>query len=361
MNVDKGEPIEYTYYDPEDRRTRVVIPRHQFNNRFSAYDVRSYLLNKKNRDLPKNVLNRPFRFNERAVLSAYANVKSCFTNLENGNVTHFSLPWMRKKSESWCIPFPKEAFKVINDTRFTLFTRSFPKDGYIKTKEKISKPNHDIKILFNGLHYYLIMPYQRQVKVKQERKLVCALDPNVTNFYSLYDPNEYSYLIGEGTSNQIEQLNFQIDHLNSIKTGDTREQKKIAKVKQMYRIRIANLIRELHHKVSHFLCNNYQNIILPKDFGKGKLLQGENKTVKRRMISLKHCSFRDLLIAKAATSGTNIIFQEESYTSQRCGKCHTLTKTDSKEFVCGNSNCSLVIHRDLNSARNILLKNMSVW
>jgi transposase len=340
---------------------KTLKPKDYIDFNWSNYSVRDCILTKSNKMLDKNTLSKPFNFLANGVLNSFSNLQTALTNLKNGNIAHFSTPFLRKKANGWCIPFEKRCFKLINNKEFKLFSQTY-KDITYKTKEPINIPvNHEVKIQFNGLHYYLLVPYQKQIQHKQDKPIVCALDPNLRNFYTSYGSDNTYSLLGEASGEILYNLTRKIDDLkvNRTRLRDAIVSKRNLRKQRFYEIKISNYVKELHHKVALHLCNNYQSIVLPKDFGKGKLkekngiMSPKNKV---KMIRLRHCAFRDLLIAKAATLNVDIHFQEESYTSQRCGKCYKLTATSTEIYTC--SHCSFTCHRDINSSRNILLKNL---
>jgi len=78
--------------------------------------------------------------------------------------------------------------------------------------------------------------------------------------------------------------------------------------------------------------------------------------VKFVLSMLSHYKFRQHLLNKAKEYGCKVIECTEEYTSQCCGKCGYLSKTYNKrEKEC--EHCRFKINRDVNGARNILIKN----
>ena len=71
---------------------------------------------------------------------------------------------------------------------------------------------------------------------------------------------------------------------------------------------------------------------------------------------LSHYTFQQKIQNKAETEGKRVILLNEAYTSKTCTNCGNLNKTlgSKKTFSCNN--CKLVIDRDINGARNILIK-----
>ena len=78
------------------------------------------------------------------------------------------------------------------------------------------------------------------------------------------------------------------------------------------------------------------------------------------MLGMQFYQFQQRLKDKCDVEGTILHIVNESYTSVTCGKCGEINKNlgKSKNFKC--SQCSLEVDRDINGARNILLKNIKL-
>ena len=87
--------------------------------------------------------------------------------------------------------------------------------------------------------------------------------------------------------------------------------------------------------------------------GKGKL----PKIIKLLLYLFSYYQFNKKLQFKCKEYGTNIVIVDESYTSKTCTNYGNLHKTlgSNKTYTC--EKCNIVIDRDVNGARNILLKN----
>ena len=77
----------------------------------------------------------------------------------------------------------------------------------------------------------------------------------------------------------------------------------------------------------------------------------------RNMYSLSFYAFKMKLKQKALLSNIDVLEYNEPYTSKTCGQCGKINTTlgSSKDFKC--TTCNLQIDRDINGARNILLRN----
>ena len=73
------------------------------------------------------------------------------------------------------------------------------------------------------------------------------------------------------------------------------------------------------------------------------------------MLGLSHGAFKKKLIGRCKRNGNDVIIMDESYTSKTCGKCGELHDINGKEvYKC--TKCGLRIDRDINGARNIMIR-----
>ena len=81
-------------------------------------------------------------------------------------------------------------------------------------------------------------------------------------------------------------------------------------------------------------------------------------TTSRFMNTFSFYKFHEKLKSMASLKGCKLYIVEESYTSKTCGMCGELNNNlgGSKTFKCPK--CSIIIDRDYNGARNILLKHL---
>ena len=127
--------------------------------------------------------------------------------------------------------------------------------------------------------------------------------------------------------------------------------------------RIHQKVDEVQRKLATFLCRNYKVILLP-EFNTGRMVKTANRTISsttaRNMCTWGHYRFRELLKAKASLySGCHLVICDEQYTSKTCGGCGYIHQSlgKSKTFHCPR--CPFVSDRDINAARNILLRYLT--
>ena len=216
--------------------------------------------------------------------------------------------------------------------------------------------------LINGQWFinYAINQTQPQ---SSESSLVIALDPGVRTFVTGFD-GQNALKIGKYDIGRIYRRARHLDKIMS-RIGQSKGKcfkrlryclrKGAAKI----RIKIKNLVHELHTKTAKYLCDQYKVIFLPTFETQQMVKKGKRRlTTKtaRAMVTLSHYKFKQTLKHQAAKHGCIVVDVTEEYTSKTCSKCGHIHKKlgGNKRFTC--TNCGHKLDRDLNGAFNILLK-----
>ena len=78
----------------------------------------------------------------------------------------------------------------------------------------------------------------------------------------------------------------------------------------------------------------------------------------RKMMTWSHYAFKRRLLDHAQHFGCKVFIVNESVTSKTCGECGAMTESlgSSKMFHCAL--CNVTMDRDVNAARNILMRNL---
>lgn len=228
--------------------------------------------------------------------------------------------------------------------------------------------------------FWIHVPYRRQEPAHspetQGRKVdIVALDPGVRTFLTTYDGYGSSYKLGDQAMSRIARLSHcvddlvsQIERLKKIDPRWTFKKKRVARRKvkrlcravQRMRIRVKNLVSEMHWKVARFLCTKYEHIIIPPFETQNmitKKCRKMNSKTARNMLTLSHYTFRNRLMHVAKFERSEIHVLDEAYTSKTCTNCGWMNEKlgGSKVFVC--SRCGIRADRDGAAARNIFLKH----
>jgi putative transposase len=130
--------------------------------------------------------------------------------------------------------------------------------------------------------------------------------------------------------------------------------------------RVRNRIDDLHHRVIAFLTSSFNVILLPtfRSHGVvGKDRRPFGSDVARSLLTWSHYKFRQRLERKAqlAPDGCVVVDATEVNSTRTCSCCGVVNPAvgASKVFHCVNPECRIVVHRDANAARNILLLNLN--
>ncbi len=128
--------------------------------------------------------------------------------------------------------------------------------------------------------------------------------------------------------------------------------------------------------MTKWLCANYRVVLLPKFQTSQMVKKPEkntwlprrwrkiNSTTARGMLTWAHFRFRQRLLAKQREYPQfQVIVCDEAYTSKTCGQCGELHHKlgGGKIFRCPNPTCGFVSPRDVNGARNITLRYITMY
>jgi putative transposase len=313
----------------------------------------------------------------------------------------FDVKFRSRKGKSEIIHVLKKAYKDAS------FYRSFFGKEKIASAEELPKSLlHDSLLQRNWLgHYYLIMPRsvdekKEENKQKKEKaakyraenifhpnqkaeKLyaseanqcrIAAIDPGVRTAHTIYDFATNKVIEwGKGDISRIHRLGIYADKLKSqMATTKSGNKNRMRKALRRIYLKIQNLVKEYHHCLSKWLCENYSLIIMPRmdstQMASKSVKRKINSTTVRNMMSWSHAKFCDRLEAKCRENQngneqcqTIVKFVCEDYTSKTCGRCGKLNEQlkAKKIFKCEDANCNYVADRDINGARNILLRYLT--
>lgn len=233
--------------------------------------------------------------------------------------------------------------------------------GDLYASEKLGRPEKDCRLIKDKGRYYLCVPRAVQVKRPENQRLsVCALDPGVRTFQTLYSP-ELCVKIGEHDMSRIYRLCYELDRLISRKKKE--HTNRYNRAMKRIRCKVRDLVDEVHNKAALFLCKTFDVIYLPK-FETKKMTKKnddiarklDSKTA-RKMLTWSHYRFKQKLKSKAEEYSCTVVDCDEAYTSKTCGVCGGINEIGSKErWKCRH--CGAKHDRDVNGARNIFVKNL---
>lgn len=243
----------------------------------------------------------------------------------------------------------------------------------IKRDKKLNKMlegsiNHDVKILKTTTDkYYMCFVTDNEILETKKQTKIVAVDTNVRNLGTSYSEDK-SFEFGADIYETIipmirkkEKLKRVYDrNIKKIINGRV-EQKEYDKSKMEYlkqEEKIKNSIDDLHYKVINKLMKEgYTLILIPKLNIRQMLEETKTPILVKKIIQIeRHMTFIKRLKEKAELRGVTIKIINENMTTQICGKCFSTYKFSGEIYNCAN--CKSIMRRDVNSARNIYMKEI---
>ena len=324
--------------------------------------LRNLFVNSDAEDLKERqyFLQVPYEVRSDAVRDYCKALKTSFALKHAGHIDHFEMSFRSKTSRTQTIYMRGKSF----NKKSNFFYRTFI-GGRMKSAEPLPAISNDCKLMRerNG-DYYLIVPVEKPITSVAKPQKIVALDPGNRSFQTAYSPQGICKEYGKGDYKRIERLAHHYDKLQSRWSQETcRAQQRSGLKKAGRRIlqRIRDLVKELHNNVAKELCTTYETILLPEfktSFMVRKRKRNIGNKTARAMLTWSHYKFRQRLISKSQETGSHVEIVKEEFTSKTCGCCGWQNKTlgASKVFEC--KQCGVKTGRDVNGARNILLKHI---
>lgn len=307
--------------------------------------IKTELLN----DLPEFCKAVPYQIKSIAIKDACIAVKAAKKKFkQTGQIQKVKFRSRKNPSQSCYIPKPAVKQKGVYHTIL----------GDISYRESLPSEFGDCRLSSYGGNFYLAIPEEIATTKTDNQGRVVAIDPGVRTFLSYLSETSVGK-VGEGDFSRIQRLCFYLDDLISrtskAKSSAKRRMKKAA---SRIRIKIKNLIDELHHKAARFLVDNFDVILLPT-FETSKMSLKSRRKIRsktvRSMLTFSHYRFKQFLKHKAFETGKLVLDVCEAYTSKTVSWTGELRKIGGAKKIKSNID-GQVMDRDLNGARGIFLR-----
>ena len=332
--------------------------------------LRSHVM-KSNKDLDDDELWQneiPYDTRQLAIKDVVSAYSSAFKLIKKKIINSFDMKFKSKKDNTQIFHVNDRAINI----NMRLFKSKLSEPLRVRKKMKTWIKNNLTEIKSDCIvtkdkigRYYLHVPQiKKQENIKDKNEIV-SLDPGVRTFQTFYSPNGLYGKLGDNKVDELYKYGTKIDLLTSlrakIKEKRTRYNMHIRCFK--LRTKIKNIINDLHWKSASFLCKNFENILIPKFETQKMSLKLPDKIRKissksvRMMMTLSHYKFKERLIYKASNyKNCNVYEVREDWTSKTCGGCGNIDYKLEGKKIYNCDKCGLKIDRDMNGARNILLK-----
>jgi putative transposase len=313
-------------------------------------------------ETPKDIRAESVKDIATAYKAAVSNVKRC-------NIKRFDLGFKSRKLGGH-ITLDSSSIKRDTDTTFTVYRR------YIKTPiraaETLPSTIKTSKLIkTKDGFWYICIPIKIHVEDRTDKnKGACALDPGVRTFQTLYSEEEVAEFTLISSRLQTHDrrvcsirnanLSFIGDKYYCSRKHASGKLNRMRKKARRLETKLTNQIKELHSKTINYITKKYKTIFLPSFESQELARKGKNRTLHRDILRLSHYKFKQALIDKCnLIKGCSVKIVSEAWTTKTCTKCGTINDPgSSKHYAC--SNCSLSMDRDVNAARNIFIRSITV-
>lgn len=318
----------------------------------------------KNEELCEWELDTPKAIRDGAVDDACKAVKSGIAALKVGAIRHFNLGFRKKTNMRQSSLIPKSLIK--NKEGILHIAPTFlKKNKFFKMGKRTAKKykdliiEHDCRIVYEKHEYWLMVPVPMTYAADAPLIAFCGVDPGVRTMLTVFGSNgvtEYTH-----DSTRIEKLDTKIEKLKYKPRNKCAENARATRVRKS-KLNAAekqkkNLIEELQWKtIAHLLQHN--DVIFFGDIkSHGIVKNGKNHTLNKSLNNLKFFQFKQKLLFKASEKRKRVYMTKEHFTSKTCSSCGMLNDPKkSKIYYCGN--CKKHTDRDINAAKNILIRGI---
>ena len=362
LKLEKKEIITKLLKDKQSDELKIELENKQMEiNKFNQ-DRRNSVKKidaQKNPEISKWEIKTPKEIRAGAVNDVCKAYNTAFTNLKKNNISHFSLDYRKKKNPNKCILIQKNLIKI-EDNNIQLAPKFFKNNDYkFKLNKKTLKNypnlqiNNDVRLTKQKNKYFLYIPIGIKYTPKQTLINYCGVDPGLRTFLTTFGNNScYEY---KHNKLKFNKLNREIDSIKREKhIGKNRIRKKSLNKRESKK---SNLINEIHWKsINHLLANN--DIIFYGDIKSHNIVKRKKyRHINRAFNDQKFYIFKERLLYKAATKNKCVVCVSEAYTTQTCSNCGQNNKPGSSEIYYCKS-CNVHMGRDVNAAKNILMKGI---
>jgi IS605 OrfB family transposase len=228
----------------------------------------------------------------------------------------------------------------------------------------------DCKIVKQHSVYCLVIPIRRSPEPDAvDLSRVCGIDPGVRTFMTCYDTKgileiQHDANLVRALHRKIIMLKGQRSHPRQRRHRHHHTSRSILQRKRYrkrtilkYEHRLKHLVDDLHWRTIHTLLNDYDVLVYGDIKSHDIVTNGANRHLNRIFNTLRFFDFKQRLMYKATMKRKYVLPVNEAYTSQTCSHCGNMYKPgSSKIYNC--SSCSSILDRDVNSAKNILMKGI---
>lgn len=300
--------------------------------------------------------------------------RECLKRVKDGTLSNFELHFKSKRDKRASIVINKEA-PTLNENGIILFKKLLPETlkvgrrtrnkwfGKEQSLAKLWNNSSDIRLVTDGYKFWINFPVSVKNVKNTENDCTCALDPGLCCFHTCYSSKEVA-TCHERRWERVVELRKKLDGLRQARSKNRISRCVFSRRYHKWSSKLEGMSDNLHWETINYLTKNYSRIFLPhfesQEMRKNRL----SRTVNRNFDYFRHYKFKCRLKDKCLEKGLDLYLVDESYTSLTCGICGRVKRKSelggSRVYKCPleKGGCGSVLDRDVNGARNILIKNL---
>jgi IS605 OrfB family transposase len=309
------------------------------------------------------------------VVDAYKSARALFSK---GIIKFYNIKFISRKDTKNTLELSKKCISMTNGV-INILPNTFKNDKELKIANKNKEKYKDLSISNNvdivrshGKYYIYVLKNTDQKENQKIYESVCAIDPGVRSFATIYSINKTETSITEiiHEKNKLNKYNKKIDFLKSKKKKTQRKnetdlqynkrKKKCIRKKQFRKIenKKINYTSSLHWFSINYLLKQF-DVIMYGDIRSSSIVKGgKNKKLNRDFNDLKFYQFKTKLLYKASLCGKIVEMVSEHNTTKCCSRCGNLKYNVGSSKIYNCDKCNLVVDRDINSSKNIFMKGI---
>jgi len=303
----------------------------------------------KNYNIPKHIIDNSIN----DVIKAH---KSSIALIKTGQIKSYQIKYKKITKNKQTIVIEKQDFSKVKNS---FYIKSL---NEINSSMPINDIKYDTRLSYDKLKnkFTLYVPSNKEIKNVKNRKDICAIDPGNKTFLTCYSPeNKCLKIFNRDKKNKITKLIKRKIILTKLFNEFKLKKYKTALLKNNKKM--INNVKELHYKSALYLCLNFDEIYL------GKLSTKMITSIKQSNLcdfeklytyAISHFKFSTILKNKCEEYGVKFKLVNEAFTTRTCGKCGGLNNNVGANRIFDCTKCNIRIDRDLNGARNILIKHI---
>jgi transposase len=281
--------------------------------------------------------------------------------------TSFTMHFKSRKRGDNTIVVPLDGIKSSVDPNGRVDLTLFPMSKMVFRDVSLTAPiTHDCKLEMDRLgRFYLHVPEDPPASLvpENQRNQWAWLDPGVRTFQTLYSPEGHAYKLCDRSMLKLRRVADHINKLLSLESKARRSRRyRLRRAIWRLRLLLGHLVDDMHWKTASFLCDRYDNVLIPK-FDTSKMVKRRGRNIGKRTVNelqmLSHYTFRRRLLYKASVRGTNVFIGNEAKTTKTCTGCG-FEEARGGATTCSCSSCGLRVDRDLAGSRNFGIRSYTL-